>query len=105
MHVKVHISEKRGDEVLSSVEDYRVLGMYTKTYNKWFVSEQTKQAWKKGMETGKVRVFMRMIVYDHSVGKFKDVKPQDSVKWGKRSIFVLCDAGHIVDVVEKLSTN
>jgi hypothetical protein len=48
---------------------------------------------------------MRMIVYDHSVGKFKDVKPQDSVKWGKRSIFVLCDAGDIVDVVEKLSTN
>jgi hypothetical protein len=44
MHVKVHVSEKRGDELLSSVEDYRVLGMYTKTYNKWFVSEQTKQA-------------------------------------------------------------
>ena len=82
-----------------------MLVMYTKTYNKWFVSEQTKQDWKKGMETGKVLVFMRMIVYDHSVGKFKDVKPQDSVKWGKRSIFVLCDAGDIVDVVEKLSAN
>ena len=42
------------------------------------------------MAKGKVRVYMRMIMFDHSVGKYKDVKPEESIKWGKKSIFVLC---------------
>ena len=60
--------------------------------------------WKEGMVKGKVRVFMRMIMFDHSVGKFKDVKPSESVKWGEKSIYVLCDACDIKDVVQKLSS-
>ena len=40
---------------------------------------------------------------DHSVGKFKDLKPKMSLRWEKISIFVLCDAVGIVDVVQKLS--
>ena len=34
MHVKVEISEVKGTTLLSAVEGYRVLGIYTKTYNK-----------------------------------------------------------------------
>lgn len=34
--------------------------------------------------------------------KFKDLKPKMSYKWGKKSIFLLCDAVDIVDVVQKL---
>ena len=77
------------------------MGMYTKTYNKRYVSETRRESWKKGMAKGKVRVYTRM--FDHSVGKYKDVKPEESVKWGKKSVFVLCDAGDIIDVVQKLS--
>ena len=97
------MSKDKGGTILTAIEDYRVMGMYTKTYNKWYVSETRSESWKKGMAKGKVRVYMRMIMFDHSVGKYKDVKPEESVKWGKRSVFVLCDAGDIIDVVQKLS--
>ena len=52
-HVKVEISEGRGASAMKAVEDYRVLGIYTKTYNKWFVCEEGKQSWKKGIDKGK----------------------------------------------------
>ena len=42
-HVKVEISEGRGASAMKAVEDYRVLGIYTKSYNKWFVCEEGKQ--------------------------------------------------------------
>ena len=42
MHVKVQMSEDKGGTILTAIEDYRVMGMYTKTYNKWFMSEKTK---------------------------------------------------------------
>ena len=80
-----------------------MLGIYTKTYNKWFVSEKTKHTWQRGMKKGDVRVYTRMIRFDHAMGKFKDLKPAEPTKWGKKSIFVMCDASDIVDVVEKLS--
>ena len=63
------------------------------------MSETRRESWKKGMAKGKVCVYMRMIMFDHSVGKYKDVKTEKSVKWGKKSVFVLCDTGGIIDVV------
>ena len=104
MHFKVKINEEKSGTVISGVEDYRALGVYTKTYNKLFVSNRTKVAWKVGIAKDKVFVYIRIIQFDHSVGKFKDVKPKLSLKWGKRSIYVLCDAADIVDIVQKLSS-
>ena len=103
MHVKVQMSEDKGGTILTAIEDYRVMGMYTKTYNKWYVSEMRRESLNKGMAKCKVHVYTRMIMFDHSMGKYKDVKPEESVKWGKKSVFVLCDAGDIIDVVQKLS--
>ena len=87
MHVKVKISEEKLGTVISEVEDHRELGMYTKTSNKWFVSEPRKVAWKVGVTKNKVRVYMRMIKFDHSVGKFKDVKPKQSLKLRKHYLY------------------
>ena len=103
MHVKVQMSEDKGGTILAVIEDYSVMVMYTKSYSKWFASETTKESWKKGIAKGKVCVCMRMIMFDHSVEEYKDMKPKESVKWGKKSVFVLCDAGDIIDVVQKLS--
>ena len=86
---------------MSGIEDYRVLGMYTKTHNK-FVSEEIKVAWTVGMAKDKLRMYMQMIKFDHSVRMFKDLKPKMSLNWGEKSIFLLCDAVDIVDVVQKL---
>ena len=67
------------------------------------MSDKTKAARKVGMAKDKHCVYMQMINFDHSVGKFKDLKPKMSLNWGE-SIFVLCDAFGIVDVFQKLSS-
>ena len=106
VHVKVEVTEK-GNNVGPSkkaIEDYRVLGIYTKTYNKWFLCEHGKQVWKKGIRQGKYRVLLRMIQFDHSMGKWKDINLKEQRnKWVENgTYYILCDASHIIDVVEKL---
>ena len=54
------------------------------------------------MGKGKFRVLMRMVEFDHSLGKYYDVKPSSSMKWGKESIYVLCDASAIKSVIRQL---
>ena len=83
------MSKDKGGTILTAIEDYHVMGMYTKTFNKWFVSEMTKESWKKGMAKGKVRVYMRMIMFDHSVGKYKNMKPR-SLSNGERRVSLFC---------------
>ena len=80
IHVKVKISEEVNRALMSETEDYQVLGMYTKTYNKWFVSKETKVAWTVGMAKNKFCVYMQMIKFDHTVENFKDVKPKISLR-------------------------
>ena len=104
-HVKVEISEGRGPSAMKAVENYRVLAIYTKSYNKWFLCDHGKQPWEKNMEKGKYRVLLRMMVFDHLMGKYKDCDPSSGFsKWKKKSVFVLCDASLILDVVQNLST-
>ena len=79
-----------------------MLSIYTKTYNKWYLCQHQKQNWKKGMKKGGFRVLVRMIKFDHCVGKYKDVDPCDSMKWGRESIYAICDASRIVRVVQEL---
>ncbi len=102
--MKLETSEGRGSSAVKAVEDYCVLAIYTKSYNKWFLCNDGKQPWKKGIEKGKYHVLMRMIKFDHFIGKYKDSDPSASVKWNAKSIFVLCDASIILDVVENLRT-
>ena len=95
------MNEDKGGTVLIVIEGYCVMGMYTKTYNKRFVSEVTNESWEKRVTKDKVQVYTRMVMFDHSVRKYKDVKREESIKWGKRSIFVLCDTDNTIDVVAK----
>ena len=102
MHVKVDISEGRGILGQQEVQGYRVLGLFTKTYNKWFLCDIGKQKWQKGMSKGKYCVLLRMIKFDHSMGRYHHLRT-GSVLWEKRSIYVLCDASSIVEVVGMLN--
>ena len=74
-----------------------------KTYNKWYLCEKGEQRWNPAIKKGRFRALVRMILFDHSNGKFKDVKPAESMKWGKRSVFVLADASSIKDVLGELT--
>ena len=57
MHGKVKISEDIDGTLMSETEDYRVLGKYTRRYNKSFVSKETKVTWMVGMAKDKARVY------------------------------------------------
>ena len=92
-----------------AVEDlvnYRVLGVFTKSYNKWMLCDIGRQAWNEGMNKGKYRVLLRMIRFDHIRGAWEDNDPSLRIKWKQmRSYFVLADASDISDVVEKLGVH
>ena len=104
MHIKLEIHEDKGATARKAVEDYCVLIVYTKTYSKWYLYDEGKQTWKKGINKGKYCVLTRMVHFDYLMGMYRDAKPARFVKWGKKSMFVLCDASSIVDVVQKLDT-
>ena len=103
VRVRIEVKEGRGSNEVKAVEDFRVLAVYTKTYNKWYLCEKGEQRWNPAIKKGTFRVLVRMILFDHSNGKFKDVKPAESMKWGKRSVFVLADASSIKDVLGGLT--
>ena len=88
--------------ISKAVEDYYVLAIYTETYNAWYLCEKEEQTWKKGMNKGKYRVLVRMIKFDHLMGKYKDAKPERYGKRGEKSMYVLCDSSSIVGIVQKL---
>jgi hypothetical protein len=104
MHVRVDIGEGRGALAQQVVQDYRVLGIFTKTYNKWFLCDIGKQKWQKGMPKGKYRVLLRMIKFDHSMGIYQHVRT-GGMLWEKKSIYVLCDASSIAEVVGMLDVH
>ena len=54
------------------------------------------------MSERKFRVLVRMIGFDHGVGRYQDTNPVLS-KWGIWRIYILCDASDIVDIVVYLN--
>ncbi len=105
MHVKVEMKEKGDNQgPQCDLVDYRVLGVDTKTYNKWYLCKKGKQAWSKTIGHKKYRVLLQMISYDHFKQKWRVCDPSDGTKWTKtESYYVLVDAGDIHDVVGRLS--
>ena len=100
--VLVKLSEGRGKKKVTGVENFRVLGLYTKTYGKWYPCDVGCQEWRRGMEKGKFRVLARMVKFDHAVGRYRDVRVGDCLNWSKRNMFLLCDAASITEVLQQL---
>ena len=100
--VKVKVQQGKGKNAKKSAKDFCVLALFTKTYNKWFLYKTGKQSRKKDMDSGKFHVLTRMVEFDHSMGKYYDVKPSYSFQLGNTCIYVLCDAHAIDHVVQQL---
>ena len=94
----IKIKVGKGTEEASA--HFHILGIYSKTYNKWYTDSES-QKWKKEITGGKYRVYARMVKFDHSFGKYRDVNPLES-SWGIESIYVLCDAKDIDDMLGML---
>ena len=56
---------------------FRILGNYTKSYNKWYPDSEN-QEWTKSIGKGKYRGCARMVQFDHSCGTYKDVNSVSS---------------------------
>ena len=88
---------------VSAMENFRVLGIYTKYDNKWYIADEkgNKQVWTPDIVSGKYRVIARMINYDVSSGLLQETDPNLST-WGTKCIYILVDASDIVDVFGKI---
>ena len=53
---------------------FRTLGLYTKTYNKWY-PDNNCQPWIKNVGKGKYRVLAQMVKRDPCFCGYKDVNP------------------------------
>ena len=79
-------------------KDYRVLGLYEKPYNKWFMSGE-KKAWGDKMKTEdkkKYKIAIRMIE-EGVLTDFDDVDLTDS-RYDIKDIFRIVDGTDIITV-------
>mgnify|MGYP003336609302 CR=1 FL=1 len=98
VHIKLPV--KDGNNVMLN-KNFWVLGIYTKTYNKWFPCKRGRQPWHQNQPEGKYRIYARMMHFDHSLRAYQDTDPA-SFNWGVKSTYVLCDASYIAEVHRKI---
>ena len=81
---------------MSRSEDFGVLGIYTKSYNKWHMCELGKQKWSMYcfFWGGEYRVYARMVRFDHGIGRYEHADPIKS-EWETDDIYVSIDAAQI----------
>jgi len=101
--IQVTVTQGSGAASVSAREDFRVLGIYTKYDNKWYIADAagSKQVWTSDIASGKYRVLARMIRHDQSADLWQDTDPTVST-WGTKCIYILVDASDIV-LVQSIS--
>lgn len=101
--IQVTVTQGSGAASVSAREDFRVLGIYTKYDNKWYIANEkgSKQEWTPNIASGKYRVLARMISYDVSADLWQETDPELST-WGTKCIYILVDACDIDDVFGKI---
>ena len=86
---------KRGKT--ESIEYYRVLGFFTKYYNKWFVSIEEKFAWEGDPSKMKnVRVLARMMKKSGST--FEEVSLEADGDWSPTQVYCIKNFKDIIKV-------
>jgi hypothetical protein len=90
----IQLKCKRGKS--ESVENYRVLGFFTKFYNKWFVSLEDRFAWDNDQSSVKnVRVLAQLM--KKSGSSYQEVTIEKDGDWGPGQVF--CVKG-FVDILK-----
>ena len=91
---------EQGSGTHKRVEDqvFRVLCLFDKYYNTWFLSETPRKKWSHNRSGDSYRVIGRMVQYDFAFRVYEDVNPSESM-WNTTSIFVLRDQKDIIDVI------
>ena len=74
----IEVSEGKGMSMRKEVKDFIVTSVSTKAYNRWYMCDKGNQNWKRNVVENTYRFEVRMISYDHTVGKYLYVKPINS---------------------------
>ena len=78
-----------------------MLGIYTKHYNKWYLCDIGRQAWKKDGKNANYLVYAQMLTYDNAFNNYKGLTSFESDYWTNKSIFVLCEPDKIINILGK----
>ena len=89
----------RGASATNVVCHFRVMEVYEKYYNKWFMSTVPVKKWKKEPKPYKVKVRM---LDKNAVNEYCDVDLVGDITYGTKDICKIVDDSMIVNVVGKL---
>ena len=97
---RIVLEMKRGGAV--ELASYKVLCLFTKSSNKWFVSEENKFPWVNGsMSNGKGRVLARLV---KSIGSsYKEMRLEKDGAYGPHHVFQCVPFDKIISVHHKLT--
>ena len=95
----LNIKVGRGASAASVACPFRVMKVYAKYYNKWFMSKAPFKKWKKEEKPYKVKVRM---LKKNAVNEYCDVDLVDDITYDRRDICKIVDGNMIVNVVGKL---
>ena len=97
---RIVLEMKRGGAV--ELASYKVLCLFTKSSNKWFVSEENKFPWVNGsMSNGKGRVLARLV---KSIGSsYKEMRLEKDGAYGPHHVFQCVLFDKIVNVQNNLT--
>ena len=76
------------------MEHYRVLALFNKFYNKWFVASVENFPWKFDVKS--TRVLARMAKKTES--NYQEVELKEGGDWGADQVFCVKNYGDILDV-------
>jgi hypothetical protein len=64
--------KKTGEQQVLETADYIIMGVYTKAYNKWFLSDQKDSPiWQPNLKTSKHKLALRMVSFDAGYGMYQ----------------------------------
>jgi hypothetical protein len=101
--IELMCKQGKGRNQSETLQLYRVLALFHKHYNKWYIIEENKKEWYPSFPKGKYLVLASMVEKDVLFDKYEDVLVEESNDWNAHSIFVLKDASFVLSVKEKLN--
>ena len=96
----IQVECKRGR--MTSLENYRVLGLFGKYYNKWFVSLEDSFAWTGIPSAVKNARVMVRLVKKKAGSNYKEVILEAGGVWGPKQVFRVVNYKDIVGVDNQL---
>jgi hypothetical protein len=74
---------------------YRVLGIWKKYFNKWYLSKEPRKKWSKPFGVGICKLSLGMVAFDHSFQRYNNVVPGNNTTYEWKEIYRFIDASMV----------